>query len=161
MGGGMFERVLSFLKDLPGGGEVRPGSGDELQIAAAALLYHVMNADGVRQDAEWERFKGVLSQAYGLTGSALEALAAAGEKADNEAIDLYAFTSVLKRHLDMDARRAFIGLMWEVVYADGDLHELEDNIVWRVAELIGVERADRIEARQRAAAHVPGAPKDD
>lgn len=157
----MFERVLSFLKELPGGGEERSGGGDELQVAAAALLYHVMNADGVRQDAEWERFKAVLSQAYGLTGSALEALAAAGEEADNEAIDLYAFTSVLKRHLDMDARRAFIGLMWEVVYADGDLHELEDNIVWRVAELIGVERADRIEARRRAAAHVPGAPSDE
>ncbi len=157
----MFGRVLSFLKDLPGGGEDGSGSGDELQIAAAALLYHVMNADGMRQDAEWERFKEVLSRAYGLTGNALEALAAAGEKADNEAIDLYAFTSVLKRHLDMDARRAFIGLMWEVVYADGDLHELEDNIVWRVAELIGVERADRIEARRRAAARVPGAPKDD
>ena len=160
MGGGMFERVLSFLKDLPGGGERREG-GDELQVAAAALLYHVMNADGLRQDGEWERFKAVLSQAYGLTGSALEALAAAGEKADNEAVDLYAFTSVLKRHLDMDARRGFIGLMWEVVYADGDLHELEDNIVWRVAELIGVERADRIAARQRAAAHVPDAPQDE
>ncbi|KQZ14944.1 MULTISPECIES: TerB family tellurite resistance protein [unclassified Mesorhizobium] len=156
----MFERVLSFLKDLPGGGD-RRDTGDELQVAAAALLYHVMNADGVRQDAEWERFKHVLSQAYGVTGNALEALAAAGEKADNEAIDLYAFTSVLKRHLDMDARRVFIGLMWEVVYADGDLHELEDNIVWRVAELIGVERADRIEARRRASAHVPGAPKDE
>lgn len=161
MGGGMFERVLSFLKDLPGGGDDRRDTGDELQVAAAALLYHVMNADGVRQDAEWERFKQVLSQAYGLTGNALEALAAAGEEADNEAIDLYAFTSVLKRHLDMDARRAFIGLMWEVVYADGVLHELEDNIVWRVAELIGVERADRIEARRRASAHVPGAPKDE
>lgn len=156
----MFERVLSFLKDLPGGGD-RRDTGDELQVAAAALLYHVMNADGVRQDAEWERFKHALSQAYGVTGNALEALAAAGEKADNEAIDLYAFTSVLKRHLDMDARRVFIGLMWEVVYADGDLHELEDNIVWRVAELIGVERADRIEARRRASAHVPGAPKDE
>jgi hypothetical protein len=29
--------------------------------------------------------------------------------------------------------------------------------VWRVAELIGVERGDRVEMRRRAAAHVPGA----
>ncbi len=40
-------------------------------------------------------------------GAELEALVAAGERADNEAIDLYAFTSVLKRHLDaMRARRS-------------------------------------------------------
>ena len=78
---------------------------------------------------------------------------AAGERADNEAIDLYAFTSVLKRHLDAEARKAFIGLMWEIVYADGELHELEDNTVWRVAELIGVERRRPGRARRKAAAH--------
>jgi uncharacterized tellurite resistance protein B-like protein len=64
---------------------------------------------------------------------------------------------VLKRHLDVEARKAFVGLMWDVVYADGELHELEDNTVWRVAELIGVEREDRITARRKAAANVPGA----
>jgi len=153
----MFERVLSFLKDLPGGASRPDGEEDEARIAAAALLYHVMDADGVRQDAEWERFKQILSTTYAISGGELDRLAHAGEKAENEAIDLYAFTSVLRRHLDADARKAFIGLMWEMVYADGELHELEDNVVWRVAELIGVERRDRIEARQRAAAGMPGA----
>lgn len=151
----MFERVLSFLRDLPAG-EAKP-SADDPRVAASALLYHVMNADGVRQDVEWERFKEILAETYSISGDELDALAAAGERADNEAIDLYAFTSVLKRHLDAEARKAFIGLMWEIVYADGELHELEDNTVWRVAELIGVERQDRIEARRKAAAEAPGA----
>jgi uncharacterized tellurite resistance protein B-like protein len=153
----MFERVLAFLKDLPGGAAAGRSGDDDPRIAASALLYHVMNADGVRQDSEWERFKAILSENYAVAGAALDQLARAGEEADNEAIDLYAFTSVLKRHLDIDARKAFIGLMWDIVYADGELHEMEDNIVWRVAELIGVERRDRIEARRRAAAHIPGA----
>lgn len=152
----MFERVLSFLKDLPGG-TARGEAEDDPRIAASALLYHVMDADGVRQEVEWIRFKAVLSQSYGVKGAELDALAKAGEKADGEAIDLYAFTSVLKRHLDADARKVFIGLMWDVVYADGELHELEDNVVWRVAELLGVERQDRIAARQRAAAGFPDA----
>lgn len=149
----MFERVLSFLKDLPGIADPVDASEDDPRVAASALLYHVMDADGVRQDVEWTRFKAVLSQTYGLVGVELDALAKAGEKADNEAIDLYAFTSVLKRHLDADACKAFVGLMWEIVYADGELHELEDNVVWRVAELLGVERRDRIVARQRASGH--------
>ncbi|TIS58553.1 MAG: hypothetical protein E5W82_13225 [Mesorhizobium sp.] len=152
----MFERVLSFLKELPTGGGARP-SADDPRVAAAALLFHVMSADGVRQDVEWERFKAVLAQSYSISGDELDALVAAGERADNEAIDLYAFTSILKRHLDVEARKAFIGLMWEIVYADGELHELEDNTVWRVAELIGVERRDRVEARRKAAAAAPGA----
>ncbi|RWB71973.1 MAG: hypothetical protein EOQ50_20775 [Mesorhizobium sp.] len=152
----MFERVLAFLRDLPSAGEAKP-SADDPRVAASALLYHVMNADGVRQDVEWERFKQILAETYSVSGEELDALAAAGERADNEAVDLYAFTSVLKRDLDAEGRKAFIGLMWEIVYADGELDELEDNTVWRVAELIGVERRDRIEARRKAAAQVPGA----
>jgi uncharacterized tellurite resistance protein B-like protein len=150
----MFERMLSFLKDLPGGAERRGLDGDDPRVAASALLYHVIDADGARQDAEWERFKALLRETYGVSGDELEELAEAGARADGEAIDLYAFTSVLKRDLDLDARKAFIGLMWELVYADGELHELEDNVVWRVAELIGVERRDRVEARRAAAANV-------
>jgi uncharacterized tellurite resistance protein B-like protein len=153
----MFERVLSFLKDMPGGAGRDDAGADDPRVAASALLYHVMDADGVRQDVEWAKFKAVLSQTYGVKGAELDALAKAGEKADSEAIDLYAFTSVLKRHLDIDARKTFIGLMWAVVYADGELHEVEDNVVWRVAELLGVERQDRIAARQRAAAGLPDA----
>ena len=84
-------------------------------------------------------------------------LVAAGEEADREAIDLYAFTRVLKRHLDAEARIEFIGLLWAMAYADGRADELEDNTVWRVAELIGVDSRDRIAARQRIKASVAGA----
>lgn len=153
----MLDRMLSFLKDLPGAGSSQRDVEDDPRIAAAALLFHAMDVDGVRQDAEWERFKAVLSETYGVRGEELARLVKAGEKADNEAVDLYTFTSVLKRHLDVEGRKDFISLMWQVVYADGELHELEDNTVWRVAELIGVERQDRIAARQKAAANVPGA----
>lgn len=154
----MFDRVRSFLKDLPlGQPSAKPARVDDPRIAAAALMYHVMNADGVRQDTEWERLKEMLAETFRIEGDELDALALAGEKADNEAIDLYGFTSVLKRHLDEKARIDFIRVMWEIVYADGVLHELEDNTLWRVAELIGVERRDRILARQEAALHAPGA----
>lgn len=146
----MFERMISFLKDLPSAG-ARHAREDDVRVAAAALLYHVMDADGERQDIEWERLKQLLAQAYGLSGAELERLVKAGEQADNEAIDLYAFTSVLKRNLDEQARKDFIGMMWELVYADGDVREMEDNTIWRLAELIGVESRDRIEAKRRVA----------
>ena len=155
----MFDRIIAFLKELPAGeaGKGKPGGSDDPRVAAAALMYHVMDADGVRHDAEWERMKEILAEAYGLTGEALDRLVAAGGEADDGAVDLYAFTSVLKRHLDEQARIEFVGLLWEVVFADGELHELEDHTLWRIAELIGVERRDRIHARQKAQAEAPDA----
>jgi uncharacterized tellurite resistance protein B-like protein len=154
----MLERFLAFLKDLPGGGGGnRSARDDDPRIAAAALLFHVMNADGVRHDEEWRRIRELLAEAYDLTETEIDELAQAGEAADLEAVDLYQFTSVLKRHLDAEARIEFIRVMWEVVFADGELHELEDNTLWRVAELIGVDRRDRIHARQDAQDNSPGA----
>lgn len=154
----MLDRLISFLKDLPGSqAAVRDNLADDPRVAAAALMIHVMDADGVRRSGETTALRHALSETYGISGDDLDALLAAGEKADQEAVDLYAFTSVLKRHLDEQARVEFVGVMWDVVYADGELHELEDNIVWRVAELIGVDRRDRVAARQRARSIVPGA----
>src|SRR5690606_3079838 len=123
---------------------------DDPRVAAAALLIHVMAADGVCSDEERARLKEALSRAYDVSGTELKTLLRAAEEAEADAVDLYSFTSVLKRHLDEKARADFIHLMWEVVFADGEMHELEDNLVWRVAELIGVDTRTRVTMRQRA-----------
>lgn len=147
----MLDRLLNFLRRLPGdAGPETDGSGaDDPRVAAAALMFHVIDADGVRDDAERQRLRQVLARAHDLSGSELEAVMRQGEAAEREAVDLYAFTSVLNRHLDEAARIEFIGVLWEMVYADGERHELEENVVWRVAELIGVSSRDRILMRQK------------
>lgn len=149
----MFDRFLSFLSELPGGDKGKMARGDDPRVAAAALLFHVMDADGVRGEGESARVKTALSEAYDLHGAELREIMQAGEEADRESVDLYAFTSVLKRHLDADGRAEFIRLMWQVVLADGEMHELEDNLVWRVAELIGVDNRERILLRQSVQAN--------
>jgi uncharacterized tellurite resistance protein B-like protein len=42
-----------------------------------------------------------------------------------------------------------IEMMWEIVYADGRRDELEDNLLWRAADLLGVSSRERIELRRR------------
>lgn len=155
----MFEAFLAFIRDLSGdaGGSAAGPGADNPAVAAAALLFHVMDADGVRADAERAVLESEIADSYQLEGETLRDILAAGEQAETEAVDLYSFTSVLKRSLDQDARIAFIGMMWDIVYADGVRDEVEDNIVWRVAELLGVERADRIRTRQEAEKSAPSA----
>jgi uncharacterized tellurite resistance protein B-like protein len=159
----MFERLVSFLSELPGQrAEMGKFGSDDPRVAAAALMFHVMDADGVRREGETASLREILSRTYAVSGAELDELMRAGEDADQEAIDLYAFTSVLKRHLDHEARAEFIRIMWQIVYADGELHELEDNIVWRVAELIGIEQRQRIALRQQVQhEHTEAGRKDD
>ncbi|MBO6717306.1 MAG: TerB family tellurite resistance protein [Rhizobiaceae bacterium] len=149
----MFDRFLDFLNRLPGSYKGAEGPDeDDPRIAAAALLTHVMDADGERTAGEREALKALLTQAFDVKGKELKEVLAAGEEAHRDAVDLYAFTSVLNRHLDREGKTEFISLMWDMVYSDGVVHELEDNLVWRVAELIHVEREERIALRQNAQA---------
>jgi uncharacterized tellurite resistance protein B-like protein len=145
----MFERFTSFLEQLGAKTPVRDGTNPE-QVAAAALLFTVMDADGVRHENEIARLSLLLSERFGIEGDALESLIKRGEQAERESVDLFQFTSLLVK-LDESERLSLIELIWEVVYADDEVHELEDNLVWRIAELIGVSSRDRMLLKQKVA----------
>ena len=146
----MLERLQKLFQSVTHGERAsRELTRDDPRVAAAALFFHVVDADGDVRPSERKKLRDVVAAAYDLKGSELDAVLKAGQKADDEAVDLYAFTSVLKRSLDEDQRINFIELLWEVVYADGERHELEENVVWRIAELLGVSTRQRVWARQR------------
>jgi uncharacterized tellurite resistance protein B-like protein len=127
----------------------RVSNEDHARIAAAALLFHVVAVDGVVTDDERVLLTDLLSRRFGLSVDEAAALARKGEEADAEAVDLYSFTSALKRTLDIEARERIIEMMWKLGYADGSIHEFEDNAIWRVAELLGVPTATRVRLKQQ------------
>ncbi|MBB4303712.1 putative tellurite resistance protein B-like protein [Rhodobium orientis] len=146
----MFESLKQFLTDITQGQPADESSPEKDQrLAVAALLVHLVSVDGIVADSEKQRLKEILRTNYNLSPKDTEALISEARTRDREAIDLYAFTSVLKRTLADDERRHVVEMMWEIVYADGTVHEMEDNIVWRVAELLGVSSRDRIAMRKR------------
>jgi uncharacterized tellurite resistance protein B-like protein len=126
-------------------------SEDDARLALAALLVHCTAIDGAVSEAERGVLKDLLSRNFGLSDVDLETLIADALHAEREAVDLYRFTSVLKRQMSEDERIRVIENLWKIAYADGASHEFEENLVWRVAELLGVHRRDRI-ATKRAVA---------
>ena len=58
------------------------------------------------------------------------------EAREEEAVDLYRFTSVLCAGLDQEGRQRIIEMLWEMAIVDEVAHEFEANLVWRVAELL-------------------------
>jgi uncharacterized tellurite resistance protein B-like protein len=120
------------------------------RLAVAALLVHLAAVDGQMKDAERTVIRGALQDHYGLDEAAVDKLIREAALRDAEAVDFYKFTSGLTR-LEMADRIEIIRLMWTVVFADSQNHELEDNMVWRIAELIGVSSRDRTVLRNQIA----------
>jgi len=81
----------------------------------------------------------------------LHELVAEATVAEQQAVDLYHFTTLINRTLDEAGRRRVVEMMWEIVYADGRVSEFEDNLLWRAADLLGISSRERIELRQQVA----------
>lgn len=122
----------------------------EPRLAVAALLVHLAAVDGAIKPEEREAVKTALRTHYGLDDAEVARLVAEATRRDADAVDFYRFTSALSG-LDNDERVEIVRMMWEVVFADRRNHELEDNMVWRIAELIGVTARQRTILRNRIA----------
>ena len=127
-----------------------PVAANDPKLAVAALLVHLAAVDGSVKEEERAALKGALMDSYDLDEVSVEALVAEATRQDGEAVDFYRFTSSLAS-LDEDQRIAIVRMMWQVVFADKKNHELEDNMVWRIAELIGVSARQRTILRNQMA----------
>jgi uncharacterized tellurite resistance protein B-like protein len=120
------------------------------RLAVAAVLVHLAAVDGAMKPEERAAVKAALQDHYGLNESEVERLIAEALKHDETAVDFYRFTSALSA-LDEEERIEIVRMMWQVVFADKRNHELEDNMVWRIAELIGVSARQRTMLRNQMA----------
>ena len=120
------------------------------RLAVAVLLVHLAAVDGTVGDDEKQAVRGALQDYYGLDEDTVRKLVREARKRDAEAVDFYHFTSALAE-LDEKQRIDIVRMMWQVVFADKKNHELEDNMVWRIAELIGVSARQRTVLRNQMA----------
>jgi len=122
----------------------------EPKLAVAALLVHLAAVDGAVKAEEREAITGALMDYYELGAADVEKLVLEATRRDAEAVDFYRFTSALAALPD-EEKLQIVRMMWQVVFADKKNHELEDNMIWPIAELIHVSARDRTVLRNQMA----------
>ncbi|MEH2511381.1 putative tellurite resistance protein B-like protein [Nitrobacteraceae bacterium AZCC 1564] len=149
----MLDKLRHFIADVvsPSGHENRTFGDGDYRLAATALLIHVISLDGPPSEVEKKKLHTLLEARFALDAGAADRLIADATLVEGEAVDLYHFTSVIMRSVDEVGRLRIIEMMWELVYADGNVSEFEDNIVWRAADLLGISTRDRVNLKHRVA----------
>jgi uncharacterized tellurite resistance protein B-like protein len=149
----MLEKLREFIADVISPTAPGPQSFDDTgyRLAATALLVHVISLDGAPSDVEKKKLHALLESRFGLDPGTADKLIAAAMLVEGEAVDLYHFTSVIMRSVNEEGRLRIIEMMWELVYADGQVSEFEDNVVWRAADLLGISSRDRIDLKHKVA----------
>ena len=151
----MISRIKAFFRDA--GAKESAGashSRDEKQLAAATLMAVAATMDGALDEAERKVIHEVAMRRFSLSAAEADDLIEEATTASAESTQLLRFTSAVKQHFDHDERIEVIEMLWEVVYADGVLHDYEANLLRRVAGLIYVTDRERGDARKRAMARL-------
>src|SRR3982074_2403029 len=150
----MLDGLRQFIADVvsPTADDARAFDDTGYRLAATALLVHVISLDGEPSEIEKRKLHGLIESRFGLDPGTADRLIHSAMLVEGEAVDLYHFTSVIMRSVDEAGRLRIVEMMWELIYADGEVSEFEDNVVWRAADLLGVSSRDRIELKHRVAA---------
>jgi uncharacterized tellurite resistance protein B-like protein len=149
----MFDGLRQFISDIVSSDADRDHAFDDTgyRLAATALLIHVVSLDGEPTAIEKRKLHSLIETRFGLDPGTADRLIASATRVEGEAVDLYHFTSVIMRSVNEEGRLKIVEMMWEMVYADGQVTEFEDNVVWRAADLLGISSRDRIDLKHRVA----------
>ncbi len=148
----MVNRIKALFNALKNEPAAEAETFSDKEIASAALLVEAAVMDGNLDRREKETISNLLVGRFHLSREEAEELFARALSAQKDATHLMRFTRTVKDNYSEGGRVDLIEMMWEVAFADGIIHDFEENLIRRVAGLIYVSDRDRGEAKKRVRA---------
>ena len=146
----MFERVNQFFEKRLAQAETTPEGFDHRHIAVAALLVEAARKDGHFDAAEHEVIVRLLTSHFKMPTEQSEALLAVAERRERMVMHNWIFYEHIKRGFSPEERRAIVGDLWSLAYADAALHRFETSLIEAIAHQIDVTASACAEERDRA-----------
>lgn len=122
----------------------------DVQLACAVLLIDAASADDEEHSDETRVVEKLLRARFELTSAETDALMARAREKLDRSVALQGFTRQLMDALDEAERGQLVGMLWEVVYADGKLDVWEEHLVRRIADLLYVSHTEFIRYKLEA-----------
>jgi uncharacterized tellurite resistance protein B-like protein len=121
---------------------------NELQIAVSKILVRTAKIDDEFHILEEQKILELLIKYFSLNDEDSKNLLELGISEEKSATDLYAYTNTIKKSLELSERKKIIEMMWQIIVTDDNFDPYENNLVWRVAELIGISTRERVQIKK-------------
>jgi uncharacterized tellurite resistance protein B-like protein len=119
-------------------------------LAVAVLMVEAAQSDGSFDDIEATKTGSLLQKRFCLDAEDANDLLTRAKVRAEESVELFGFTRQIKDHFSEEERIELMEMLWELAYADGQLHDLEASLMRRLAGLLYVSDRDSGDARKRA-----------
>lgn len=144
----MIKRLKNLFRDKAG--DNSQAQENDIATAVATLMVEVMLMDGRLDDAEQGVISSMLQRRFDMDDAAVDALVRQATAEADKAHDLYQFTSRIIKAYPINQRSDIIRELWQVAMADGHADAYEEQLIRRIAELIGVHHQHFIDAKIQA-----------
>ncbi|HVQ54458.1 MAG TPA: TerB family tellurite resistance protein [Thermoanaerobaculia bacterium] len=126
-----------------------PHRPDAVAIAACALLLEIAHADDVFAPEERDRIVRAVREDLGVPAADVAEVVRLAEEERRESVDLYQFTKLVGEKFSREQRLRLVEVIWGVVYADGELSAVENQLARRIAELLGFQHPEVQAVREK------------
>jgi len=145
----MLNRIRSFFA---AGESDRDDDEAALHLAAAVLLVEVAKADHAFGDVELEHLMDVLRREWQLADSDLVDLVDVARDTADANASLHEQIALVNASFSVTQKQRLMRGLWEVAYADDELHHHEELLIRRLADLMYVSHSDFIREKHRVLA---------
>ncbi|HVT43789.1 MAG TPA: TerB family tellurite resistance protein [Thermoanaerobaculia bacterium] len=145
-----FTSITRFLQSAfatPSQEDQQEKRDEAIRTATAAVLLDIAYADDSISTTEEQHLLEFLGRSFGLTEEHARDLLETADELRSGTIDHWNLTNVIRKNTTLDERIEIVKAMWRIVYSDGHLHQYENYIVRKLADLLGLEHHVMIDAK--------------
>ena len=119
----------------------------DVKLATTCLLTKVAFADEYLDPKEERIIREILADFFSIETEEINKLFKDSNQLLEKSTDIFSFEQLLNQHFTKEDKIDLIGCIFEVAFADGELHHLENHTIKKIANILNLDRDEIITAK--------------
>ncbi len=144
----MFESFLNFFNQSKS--NIDKNNNDHNLMLISGILVEAAAIDGKIDKSEVSKIKRSLVNFFEITHDKSSEIVDKSLNEIDASNSFYYFTSKINKEYEYDKKIELIEILWEIILADGEIHDFESNLIRRLSGLLYVSDIDCGNAKKKA-----------
>ena len=142
--------MINLLRNFFENKEIDQNSEDSNLELLCGLMIEAANSDGDIGAEEIKKIRETLINIFKENPDEVDSLLEQSIKNSNNSKSLYYYSSKINKNYSDKKKILLIEILWEIVLADGQVHDYESSIIRRLSGLLYISDINSGNARKRA-----------
>ena len=142
--------MINLLRNFFENKEIDQNSEDSNLELLCGLMIEAANSDGDIGAEEIKKIRETLINIFKENPDKVDSVLEQSIKNSNNSKSLYYYSSKINKNYSDEKKILLIEILWEIVLADGQVHDYESSIIRRLSGLLYISDINSGNARKRA-----------